>query len=332
MPAKKAAKKLSRKRKQKETSKPALQQSDVLSPKLGLRDTNKKSISEKIDQLVRSRVRQEVIDTKLNLMGETVYGNEAKRKIAEDMLERYTGHQVDEFAKQIILTNFPYYVERFKSLLPDAKITHGSAFTAATSVSANISIIEFGVGSAVAALVGELLGVVHPRAAIFLGLCGAVHNSLEVGDFILPIAAIRGEGVSMHFLPPQVPALPTFKVQKFVSQILVENGYEYRTGSVHTTDFRFWEFSKSFIDVLISEKVLAVEMETASLFTACFASKVNIGALLLVSDCPLREGGIKTKESAKEVFTKFTDVHIDLGIKAMATIAERGETVRHYQW
>ncbi|MEZ4815369.1 MAG: AMP nucleosidase [Bdellovibrionota bacterium] len=291
-----------------------------------------KAISDKIDLLVQSRVRSEVIETKLNIMGSTVYGNEAKRKIACDMLERYTGHRIDEFAKQVILTNFPYYVERFKSILPDAKVTTGSAFTAATSVSANVSIIEFGVGSAVAALIGELLGVIEPKATLFLGLCGSVHNSLNVGDFILPIAAIRGEGVSQHFLPPQVPALPTFKVQKFVSQILVENGYEYRTGTVHTTDFRFWEFDKKFIDVLISEKVLAVEMETASLFTSCFAGKVNIGALLLVSDCPLREGGIKTKESAREVFRKFTDVHIDLGIKAMATIADRGETVRHYQW
>lgn len=289
-------------------------------------------LNEKVDRWVRSRVREEVIQTKLSLLATTVYGNEAKRKIASDMLERYTGHLVDEFAKQIILTNFPYYIDRFKNLLPDTRVTTGSAFTVATSKSANVSIIEFGVGSAVAALVGELISVVEPKATLFLGLCGAVHNSLEVGDFILPIAAIRGEGVSIHFLPTQVPALPTFKVQKFVSQILVENGFDYRTGTVHTTDFRFWEFDKKFIDVLIAERVLAVEMETASLFTSCFASKVNIGALLLVSDCPMREGGIKTKESAKEVFKKFTDIHIDLGIKAMATIAQRGETIRHYQW
>jgi AMP nucleosidase len=117
-----------------------------------------------------------------------------------------------------------------------------------------------------------------------------------------------------------------------VSQILVEAGYDYRTGTVHTTDFRFWEFDKGFIQKLISERVLAVEMETASLFTSCFASKVNIGALLLVSDCPMREGGIKTKASAKEVFKKFTDIHIELGIKAMTSIATRGEHIRHYQW
>ena len=183
-----------------------------------------------------------------------------------------------------------------------------------------------------AALIGELLAVIEPKAVLFLGLAGAVHSSLNVGDFVLPIASIRGEGVSGHFLPPQVPALPTFKIQKFVSQILVEHGLEYRTGTIHSTDFRFWEFDERFKKNLIEERVLAVEMETAALFTTCFVSKVNIGALLLISDCPFKKGGIKTKKSAKAVFRKYTDQHIELGIEAMADIADRGERVRHYRW
>lgn len=249
-----------------------------------------------------------------------------------DMLERYTGHEFKDFQKQIILTNFHYYVERFNALLPDNHYTQGSAFKASSSAKAQVTIIEFGVGSAMAALIGELLAVVEPKAVLFLGLAGGVHPSLEVGDFVLPIASVRGEGVTQHFLPPQVPALPTFKVQKFVSQILVEHGHEYRTGTIHSTDYRFWEFDDRFKLNLLEERVLAVEMETAALFVSCFVSKVNIGALLLISDHPLKRGGIKTKASAKAVFRKFTDVHIELGIEAMADIAERGEAIRHYQW
>lgn len=266
------------------------------------------------------------------LRSRRIHGNEEKRKIAVDMLERYTGHDIGDFQQQIILTNFHYYIERFNSILDDAEYTIGSAFKASSSKKSKVTIIEFGVGSAMAALIIELLAVVEPKAVLFLGLCGAVHDSLKVGDFILPIASIRAEGVSTHFLPPQVPALPTFKVQKFVSQILVENGYEYRTGSIHSTDFRFWEFDDRFILNLFEERVLAVEMETAALFSAGFVSKVNIGALLLVSDCPLKKGGIKTKASAKAVFKEYTDHHIELGIEAMADIAERGEKIRHYQW
>lgn len=281
---------------------------------------------------VKRQVLKEISDIKNRLRQRRIHGNEDKKRIAIDMLERYTGHSIEQFQKQIILTNFHYYMERFNALLPDAEYTQGSAFKASSSKKAKVTIIEFGVGAAMAALIGELLAVVEPKAVLFLGLAGAVHPSLEVGDFVLPIASIRAEGVSSHFLPPQVPALPTFKIQKFVSQILVEHGYDYRTGTIHSTDYRFWEFDDKFKLNLLEERVLAVEMETAALFVSCFVSKVNIGALLLISDCPLKEGGIKTKKSAKAVFRKFTDIHIELGIEAMADIAERGETIRHYQW
>lgn len=266
------------------------------------------------------------------LRSRRIHWNDAKRDIAIDMLERYTGHDFEDFQPQIILTNFHYYIERFNVLMDDAVYTKGSAFKASSSKSSRVTIVEFGVGSAMAALIGELLTVVEPKAVLFLGLCGAIHPSLNVGDFILPIASIRAEGVSGHFLPPQVPALPTFKIQKFVSQILLEHGHDYRTGTIHSTDLRFWEFDNRFKQNLIEERVLAVEMETAALFVTCFVSKVNIGALLLVSDCPMKEGGIKTKKSAKAVFKKYTDIHIELGIEAMADIADRGEKIRHYTW
>ncbi len=261
-----------------------------------------------------------------------VYANVAKRRIALDMLERYTGHDFTEFQPQIILTNFHYYFDRFQKLLPDAKVTKGSAFAAASSPSAKVTIVEFGIGSAMAALVMELLAIVEPKAVLFLGMCGGTHNELKVGDFILPIGSIRSEGVSVHFMPPQVPALPTFKVQKFVSQVLVEHGLEYRTGVVHSTDLRFWEFDENFKETLYEERVIAVEMETAALFVTAFASKVSVGALLLVSDMPLQRGGIKTKKSANKVFRNYTDLHIELGIEIMADIAERGEAIRQYKW
>jgi AMP nucleosidase len=289
-------------------------------------------ISETLDELNRLPSTFSLDEKKMILRARRIHWNKDKKRIAIDMLERYTGHDLKDFQKQIILTNFSYYTQRFNALLDDAHFTVGSAFKASSSKKAKVTIVEFGVGSAMAALIGELLAVIEPKAVLFLGLCGSVHPSLKVGDFILPIASIRAEGVTEHFLPKQVPALPTFKVQKFVSQILFEHGYEYRTGTIHSTDFRFWEFDDRFKHNLIEERVLAVEMETAALFTTCFVSKVNIGALLLVSDCPLKKGGIKTKKSAKGVFKKYTDIHIELGIEAMADIAERGEKIRHYQW
>jgi AMP nucleosidase len=260
-----------------------------------------------------------------------IYANRRKLKIARDMLERYTGSPPEAFGKQIILTNFEYYLERFHNICGDTR-TQGSAMGVVHSTKTGVSIIDFSIGSPTAALIIELVATIDPKAVLLLGMCGGLHRSLHVGDFILPTAAIRDEGASQHFMPHQVPALPTFKIQKFVSQILVEKEMDYRTGVVHTTDYRFWEFDEKFKAQLYEERALAIEMESATLFIAGFASKVPIGALLLVSDLPLRRGGIKTKKSAKAVFRQFTDLHLEVGIKSMSEIADRGEHIRHYKW
>ena len=260
-----------------------------------------------------------------------IYSNKKKFKIALDMLERYTGSEPSKFRRQIILTNFDYYLERFHNLCGDER-TQGSMFGVVHSAKADVSIVDFSMGSPTAALIIELLATIDPKAVLLLGMCGGLHRSLKVGDFIIPTASIRDEGASHHFMPPQVPALPTFKIQKFISQIIVEKGLDYRTGVVHTTDYRFWEFDEKFKAQLYEERALAIEMESATLFVAGFASKVPIGALLLVSDLPLRRGGIKTKKSAKAVFRQFTDLHLEIGIKSMSEIAERGEHIRHYKW
>lgn len=261
-----------------------------------------------------------------------IYNNPEKWRIGREILERYTGAAPEAIQKQVLLTNFQYYMDRFGSMADDVVTTRGSAMMARHSEKLGVSIINFSVGSPVAALIIEVLATAEPKATLFLGMCGGLHRSLEIGDFVLPTAAIRDEGASKHFMPPQVPALPTFKIQKFVSQIIIERGLDYRTGVVHSTDYRFWEFDERFKQQLYDERALGIDMETATLFSVGFASKVPIGAMLLVSDLPLRRGGIKTRDSAKAVFNTFTDQHIEMGIQAMSEIAERGEHIRHYRW
>jgi len=261
----------------------------------------------------------------------TIYHNPEKRRIAADMLERYTGSSAADFNPYCILTNFHRYLELFSEQAGTQIIT-GSAFAAVHHPDLNLSMIDFKIGAPTAALIIELLSVIEPQGVLFLGMCGGLHRSLKVGDFILPMAAIRDEGVSEHFIPSRVPSLPTFKMQKFVSQIIVEHGLDYRTGVVHTTDYRFWEFDEAFKRSLYEERAIAIDMECSALFSVGFVSKVPIGALLLVSDLPLRRDGIKTKESSKNVFSSFTEKHIQIGIEAMSQIQKRGEHIRHYRW
>jgi AMP nucleosidase len=260
-----------------------------------------------------------------------VYNNPDKFGIAKDMLERYTGSPSEDFQPTIILTNFQQYLSVFADTCK-GKIQSGSVLACVHSPEQKVSMIDFKIGSPTAALVIELLSVLDPQAALFLGMCGGLHRSLKVGDFILPMAAIRDEGVSRHFIPPQVPSLPTFKIQKFVSQIIVEHNLDYRTGVVHTTDYRFWEFDEAFKRTLYEERAIAIDMECAALFSVGFVSKVAIGALLLVSDLPLKRDGIKTSASAKKVFSSYTHNHIQIGIESMVEIQKRGEHIRHYRW
>lgn len=254
-----------------------------------------------------------------------------KKAIARDMLERYTGSPLKDFRKQIILTNFHHYLDRF-GMMGGGISRSGSVMWVNHSKKYDVSMIDFRIGSPSAALIAELLSAINPKAVLFLGMCGGLHRKLKVGDFILPMAAIRDEGASKHYMPPQVPALPTFTIQKFVSQNVVDMGYDYKTGVVHTTDYRFWEFNAAFKDELSKERAIAIEMECASLFVAGFASKVPIGALLLVSDLPLKDKGIKTAKSASNVFKSFTDIHLEIGINTMSTIATEAEHVKHYRF
>lgn len=261
--------------------------------------------------------------------GNRPWNNPKKKVIARDMLERYTGCLVKDMCSHIILTNFQYYIERF-SVMYDAPISQGSALRISNSKKLDISIIEINIGAPMSALVIEMLSSIEPTAVLMLGMCGGLHRDLKIGDMFVPMAAIRGEGASAHFLPPQVPALPAFTVQKFLSQVIVEKGLSYVAGVVHTTDYRFWEFDEEFIQRLHDEKVGAIEMETATLFTSAFACKVPCGALLLVSDLPLKE--VKTKKSAKKVFQKYTDQHLEIGVKVMMELDERSDKIRHFEW
>ncbi len=245
------------------------------------------------------------------------------------MLERYTGSPLEEICSHVILTNFDYYMQTFSDRF-NCKIHQGSACRIANNPDLDISILDFNIGAPMSALVIEMLSANEPNAVLMLGMCGGLHRDIKIGDYFLPMAAIRDEGTSNHFLPAQVPALPAFKIQKFLSQVIVEKNETYVAGVVHTTDYRFWEFDEKFKKLLKLEKAAAIDMETATLFVSAFACKVPCGALLLVSDLPLKAP--KTKASAKKVFRKYTDLHLDIGIQTMAELNQRADQVRHFEW
>ncbi len=252
-----------------------------------------------------------------------------KEIIARDWLPRYTGMPVDQFGDYILLTNFKNYVESFAERF-DCEVTGRDRPMQAASNGEGLTIVNFGIGTANAATIMDLLVVRRPEGVLFLGKCGGLKQSTEIGHFILPIAAIRGEGTSDDYLPPEVPALPSFKLHKFVSEKIVARDLDYRTGVVYTANRRLWEHDTEFLERLRRLTAIAIDMETATIFIVGHHNQIARGALLLVSDVPTTPDGVKTEESDLQVTADWADVHLDLGITAMTDIASEGEAIKHF--
>ncbi|MFH1762906.1 MAG: AMP nucleosidase [Gemmatimonadota bacterium] len=254
-----------------------------------------------------------------------------KTDLAREWLPRYTGMPVDKFGDYVLLTNFENYFVRFVTNY-DCDIYGGGRPMQAATNSAGLSMVNFGIGSPNAATIMDLLEVRHPKAVLFLGKCGGLKRSTEIGQFILPIAAIRGEGTSNDYLHPMVPALPSFKLHKFVSEKLVERNLEYRTGVVYTTNRRVWEHDEKFREQLQEMTAIAIDMETATIFVVGHRNQIARGALLLVSDLPLIPEGVKTEESDRQVTRDWADTHLEIGIASLSEIGQEGETIKHYRY
>lgn len=254
----------------------------------------------------------------------------SKKEIVENWLPRYTGEKLEKFGKYILLTNFQHYVELFAAWNKVKIVGLDKPMSCATAK--GITIINFGIGSANAATIMDLLGSIHPKAVLFLGKCGGLKKKNKVGDLILPIAAIRGEGTSNDYFPPEIPALPAFSLQKAVSTSIRDFGKDYWTGTVYTTNRRVWEHDTEFKKYLTKLRCMGIDMETATIFITGFANQISTGALLLVSDQPMIPEGIKTAASDSKVTKSYVEDHIKIGIAALNEIINNGNTVKHLRF
>ncbi|MGH7995025.1 MAG: AMP nucleosidase [Opitutaceae bacterium] len=253
-----------------------------------------------------------------------------RREIVVNWLPRYTGLEPKQFGEYVLLTNFQNYVELFATLHKVRVAGRDRPMPSATS--GDITIVNFGMGSATAATVVDLLSALPPKAILFLGKCGGIKHRAEIGDLILPIAAIRGEGTSNDYFPPEVPALPAFALQKAISTTIREHARDYWTGTIYTTNRRVWEHDESFKKYLRKIRVMAVDMETATIFMTGFYNEIPTGALLLVSDQPMLPEGIKTAEADQRVTEKYVGEHLKIGIDALKQLINRGLTVKHLRF
>ncbi|HEX9651258.1 MAG TPA: AMP nucleosidase [Cyclobacteriaceae bacterium] len=253
-----------------------------------------------------------------------------KKEIVTDWLPRYTGMELDQFGKYILLTNFINYVELFSSKFSVEIV--GKEKPMQTATFDDITILNFGMGSPMAATVMDLLSSIKPRAVLFLGKCGGLKKKTQIGDLILPIAAIRGEGTSSDYFPPEVPALPSFSLQRAVSSMIKKHQMDYWTGTIYTTNRRIWEHDTSFKKYLRKIRVMGIDMESATIFITGFKNEIPTGALLLVSDNPMVPHGVKTSKSDHSVTTSFVGKHLQIGIDSLQELINSGDSVKHLRY
>jgi AMP nucleosidase len=253
-----------------------------------------------------------------------------KQEIVANWLPRYTGTPLEDFGKYILLVNFSNYLQLFSDLY-DIPI-RGLDRPMPNATAQGITIINFGMGSASAATVMDLLSAIEPKACLFLGKCGGLKPKSQLGDLILPIAAVRGEGASNDYFPPEVPALPAFNLQKAVSTTIRNHGYDYWTGTVYSTNRRVWEHDEPFKEYLRRIRVMAIDMETATIFITGFANHISTGALLLVSDQPMVPEGVKTADSDQKITQSFSGLHLRIGIDSLTELINSGLTVKHLRF
>lgn len=243
---------------------------------------------------------------------------EHKLQIATNCLVRYTGMPLEKFSKYIILTNFLSYIEKFS--LKYNGYVYGRDKMMQACTANDVTIINIGMGSPNAALIMDLLLAVKPNSVLFLGKCGGIKNT-KLGDFIIPIGAIRGTSVCYEYdIPENIPCLPYFEVNIFISKMLEEKNIKYKNGTIFTIARRIWEHNEKFKDKLVKSRAIGVDMETSTLFTVGYHNGIPNAALLLVSDLPMTPEGVKTEESDKKITENFVDLHITLGVEVMEKI------------
>lgn len=114
--------------------------------------------------------------------------------------------------------------------------------------------------------------------------------------------------------------------------ILHDDGQDYWTGTVYTTNRRVWEWDEEFKEYLKKIRVMAIDMETATIFITAFYNRIPTGALLLVSDQPMVPEGVKTEASDLTVTKQYVDNHLRIGIDSLKQLINRGQTVKHLRY
>jgi uridine phosphorylase len=154
----------------------------------------------------------------------------------------------------------------------------------ANALGAGISLTGPVVGAPYATMVLETLIAWGAKNIIFLGWCGSISAKVKIGHIIVPTSAIIDEGTSGHYKEDDNQySLPSALTVAKLRAALDQNGFHYHQGPVWSTDAIYRE-TRNKVENYQRQNVIGVEMEISALFTVAKFRKVDLGAMVVVSD------------------------------------------------
>jgi uridine phosphorylase len=141
----------------------------------------------------------------------------------------------------------------------------------------------FGIGAPAATAIMEMMGALGVRRFVGVGTAGALQPHLETGAVVVCDRAVRDEGVSHHYLPPERWAHPTHDLTERLGAELDMAGCEPTTGAAWTIDAPFRE-TVAEARHYAEEGVAVVEMEASALFTVARCRGFEVASAFTVSD------------------------------------------------
>lgn len=137
------------------------------------------------------------------------------------------------------------------------------------------------------------------RKFMVCGGCGVLDKSVAVGHLLIPVSALRDEGVSYHYLPPAREVAMNPDAVTAIEKVLQRHGLEYLRTKAWTTDAIYRETREKAAEYL-AEGCLAVEMEAAAFFAVAQFRDVVLGQILYGGDAVLQDDWDGRKWSSRE--------------------------------
>ena len=154
-----------------------------------------------------------------------------------------------------------------------------------------VTVCSTGIGGPSTAIAVEELAACGAHTMIRVGTCGGIALPVEAGHLVIASGAVRQDGTSREYAPPEFPAVSDAEVMIALRESAAALGYPAHTGVVQSKDAFYGQHSPATMPTsgeLLAKweawrrlGVLASEMEAATLFTVGAARGLATGAIFL---------------------------------------------------